>query len=164
MQSPPVLAPDRGPDVKFPPPLLFATGLGGGVLLDRVLVSPFGHVIPATLPLQVAGIVLGVLGLVCVYTGIITFRRARTAIYPNQPAVQVVSHGIYRYTRNPMYLGLTALYVGGVLVLGSLGALLLLPVVHVLLFSFVITREEAYLHRAFPEDYAAYTSRVRRWL
>ncbi len=161
-------ADDRGPDVKFPPPLLFVAGLGGGVLLDRALDGALAAIapsfIPATASMQVAGIVIGVLGLACVYTGIITFRRARTAIYPNQPASQIVSHGIYAHTRNPMYLGLTLFYAGGVLLLASVGALVLLPVVLVLLYRLVIAREERYLRTAFPRAYADYCARVRRWL
>jgi protein-S-isoprenylcysteine O-methyltransferase Ste14 len=155
---------DRGPDVKFPPPLLFVAGLGGGVLLDRLLAALVPSIIPATLPVQVVGIAVGVIGLACVYTGIITFRRARTAVYPNRPASQVVTRGIYARTRNPMYLGFTLFYLGGVLVLASVGALALLPVVLLLLYRLVIAREERHLQRAFPEAYADYCARVRRWL
>lgn len=157
-------ADDRGPDVKFPPPLLFVAGLGGGVLLDRVLTAIVPSFIPATAPAQVAGIIVGLLGLTGVYVGIITFRRARTAIYPNRPASQIVSHGIYAHTRNPMYVGFTLVYLGGVLLLASAGALMLLPLVLILLYRLVIVREERHLRAAFPRAHAEYCTRVRRWL
>lgn len=157
----PVPAPDRGPDVGFPPPVLFVAGFGAGVLVDRAI--PAAYAIAATFPLELAGIVLGVTGLGITYSGIVTFRRARTAVYPNRPASRVVDHGVYAYTRNPMYLGLILLYVGGGLLLPSLGALLMLPVVLVLLHRLVIAREERHLQAAFPEEYGAYRARVRRW-
>lgn len=163
MTSEPVRAygrmPSRGPDVKFPPPVLFVGGLLLGVLLDRVVPSMF----PASAAMEVAGAVLVVAGLAVVFTGIITFRRARTAVYPNQAASRVVAHGIYAYTRNPMYLGMTVFYVGGVMLVASSGALLLLPLVHLALHRFVILREERHLRDAFPVEYAAYCAEVRRW-
>jgi len=152
---------DRGPDVKFPPPLLFVGGLGLGVLLDRFGRVPFEITAPPLV--TVLGLVLGVAGLAIVYTGIVTFRRARTAVYPNRPAKRVVQHGIYAYTRNPMYVGMTIFYIGGVLVTASLAALVLLPVVLRVLHVHVIAREERHLHAAFPEEYAAYCAKVGRW-
>ena len=107
---------------------------------------------------------LGLMGLALVYTGIITFRKFRTAIYPNRPAKLVVDHGIYAYTRNPMYVGMTVFYLGGVLVLHSLGAMALLPMVLLVLHSQVIVREERHLLERFPAEYADYCARVRRWL
>ena len=156
------MAQDLGPAVKFPPPALFVGGLGVGVLLDR-----FGGVrspIPDSTALQAIGVTLGLMGLALVYTGIITFRKFRTAIYPNRPAKLVVDHGIYAYTRNPMYVGMTVFYLGGVLVLHSLGAMALLPMVLLVLHSQVIVREERHLLERFPAEYADYCARVRRWL
>jgi protein-S-isoprenylcysteine O-methyltransferase Ste14 len=153
---------DLGPAVKFPPPALFVGGLGVGVLLDR-----FGRVpslIPDSMVLQAIGVVLAVAGLTLVYTGILTFRKFRTAIYPNRPAKLVVDGGVYAYTRNPMYVGMTVFYIGGVLVLHSLGAFALLPVVLVVLYTQVIVREERHLREKFPAEYTAYCNRVRRWL
>ncbi len=153
---------DLGPAVKFPPPALFVAGLGAGVVIDRFL--PPGWVLPDHHLLAVLGVVLGVTGLAVVYAGILTFRRHRTAVYPNRPAKMVVSGGLYAHTRNPMYVGMSAFYLGGVLLLHSLGALLLLPVVWRVLIVHVVRREEAHLQRAFPEEYARYCATVRRWL
>lgn len=151
-----------GPAVKFPPPALFVAGLGAGVVIDRVI--PVGWVPAGSLVWEVIGVVLGVVGLAVVYTGILTFRRHLTAVYPNRPAKTVVTSGIYAHTRNPMYVGMTTFYVGGVLLLHSLGALVLLPIVLRLLFVHVVQREEAHLQDAFPAEYARYCATVRRWL
>jgi protein-S-isoprenylcysteine O-methyltransferase Ste14 len=153
---------DLGPAVAFPPPLLFVVGLVAGVLLDRRLSLPV--VIPDRPMVAVMGGALVVGGLALVYTGIWTFRRWRTAVYPNRPATLVVETGIYRYTRNPMYLGMTIFYVGVTLLLTSIASLLLLPVVLGVLCWQVIAREERHLRERFPEAYQAYCARVRRWI
>jgi len=75
-----------------------------------------------------------------------------------------VVQGPYRFTRNPMYVGLAALYAGVTLLVNSLWPLLLLPVVLVVIRWRVIAREEAYLERKFGDVYRTYTTRVRRWL
>jgi protein-S-isoprenylcysteine O-methyltransferase Ste14 len=94
----------------------------------------------------------------------LTFRRARTAILPTRPASQLVDGGPYRFTRNPMYTGLTTAYVGAAALLDSVWPLLLLPLVLAALVRLVVRREEAYLRGAFGAEYAAYQARVRRWL
>ena len=104
-----------------------------------------------------------VLGVGFAITGILTFRKFRTAVLPHRPATVLVDTGIYAYTRNPMYTGLTVAYLGGVLLTGVLWVLILLPIVLTLLVTQVIRREERYLRTRFPEAYAAYCTRVGRW-
>ncbi|QJR37465.1 methyltransferase family protein [Gemmatimonas groenlandica] len=156
--SPPT---DRGPGVSFPPPLLFVGGLAIGVLLDLVL--PLPAVIPDARWVVILGFALVAIGMACTFAGMITFRRFRTAVYPNRPATLVVDTGVYAYTRNPMYTGLTIAYLGGVLLTGVLWVLILLPAVLTLLVTQVIRREERHLRERFPEAYAAYCARVGRW-
>jgi len=152
---------DRGPAVPFPPPLLFVGGIVIGALLDLVL--PLPAVIPDAPWVVIVGLALVVVGLGCMFAGILTFKKFRTAVYPNRPASLVVDTGIYAYTRNPMYGGLTIAYLGGVLLTGMLWVLLLLPVVLTLLVTQVIRREERHLRERFPEAYAAYCASVGRW-
>ena len=153
---------DLGPAVQFPPPILFVGGFGLAALLQRVwpIAAPWGD---NTLASR-AGLALLVIGFVLVLTGMVTFRRARVAVYPNRPARSLVTHGVYLYTRNPMYAGLTSAHVGGALATGLVWSLLVLPVVMVLLRVFVIRREEQHLRERFPVEYAEYCSRVRRWI
>jgi protein-S-isoprenylcysteine O-methyltransferase Ste14 len=101
------------------------------------------------------GLVIGAVG---------AFRRARTTLIPNKPATAFVTRGPYGFTRNPMYLSLVALYIAVALWLNSWWAFVMLPVVVVVIDRAVIAREEHYLSAAFPAEYSAYRSRVRRWL
>jgi protein-S-isoprenylcysteine O-methyltransferase Ste14 len=149
--------------VRFPPPFLFVIGLLVGWLLDRywfpLPLSRFGG--SAVKPL---GWVLLALGIILAAWGIATFFRAKTAINPHLSASQLVTHGPYRFTRNPMYTGLTAQYLGLAALLDSAWPIIVLPIVLLVLVRTVISREEAYLNDAFRADYGAYTARVRRWL
>jgi len=105
-----------------------------------------------------------VVGLALMGWGIATFRREQTAVYPNQRARLLVESGPYRRTRNPMYLGMTVLYLGVTALMNSWWPLLLLPLVLWALVILVIGREERYLAQEFGEHYDAYRSRVRRWI
>jgi len=155
-------APDRGPNVSFPPPLPFVAGFGIGALLERYLALPMQ--LPNSMTATVLGLCMFVGGLALIATGMMTFRRHRTAIYPNRPARNLVTTGVYARTRNPMYVGLAAAYLGGVAMTSLFWPLLLLPVVLSLVFALVIRREEQHLLEKFPDEYVDYTGRVRRWL
>jgi protein-S-isoprenylcysteine O-methyltransferase Ste14 len=153
---------DLGPGVFFPPPFLFVLGFSAGGALSRLwpIAAPWGSA-----PwIEGVGLALIVLGLTAMFTGIVTFRLAHVTVMPNRPAAQLVTRGIYAYTRNPMYVGLTALYLGGVIVTSYVWALFILPLVLVVLYQRVIRREERYLSGRFPVEYAAYRAEVRRWV
>ena len=158
----------RGPanaGVRFPPPLLFVAGLAIGLALDRFVVRMR---LPGEEGARAPFLILGWLGIVSGVAfaawGIRTFRRARTAIVPNKPARAVVASGPYRWSRNPMYVGLTAVYSGVALLRNAAWPLILLPVVLIALWFLVIRREERYLTHAFGDQYTRYRQRVRRWL
>jgi protein-S-isoprenylcysteine O-methyltransferase Ste14 len=76
----------------------------------------------------------------------------------------LVKDGPYRFTRNPMYTGLTIAYFGGAALLDSAWPIIVLPVVLIVLVQTVILREERYLADAFGVEYSVYVARVRRWL
>ena len=94
----------------------------------------------------------------------VTFGRARTAINPHHSASQLVTHGPYRFTRNPMYTGLTIAYLGGSALVDSAWPIIALPIVLLILVKTVISREEMYLADAFGAEYRGYVARVRRWV
>jgi protein-S-isoprenylcysteine O-methyltransferase Ste14 len=151
------------PGVRIPPPTFYAAAYFVAYLLHRAV--PMAILGPSAAPLRVTlgwGLVIGGLGLMA-WAGL-TFARARTSIMPIRPARVLVRGGPYRWTRNPMYLGLTIAYVGGTLLMNSAWPLLLLPIVLISISVLVIRREERYLHGAFAEEYRDYTRRVRRWL
>lgn len=93
-----------------------------------------------------------------------TFRRHHTPVDPLGKVTAIVTEGPFRYTRNPMYLHLMLVYIGGILLFHLIwSAILLVPVFLALRYG-VIAREERHLQAAFGEEYAEYCRRVRRWL
>lgn len=155
-------APLSNPGVRFPPPLIFVGGFLAGWVVNR-----WGRGLPLSrggVPLEWIGFGIAIAGVILAAWGIVTFRRSRTAVIPHHAASQLVMNGPYRFTRNPMYVGLTIAYVGGSAVINSAWPLILLPIGLVVLVRSVVSREEQYLSDAFGEQFAAYRSRVRRWL
>lgn len=98
--------------------------------------------------------------------GVLSFRRARTTVNPLAPerASALVAEGIYRYSRNPMYVGFAQLLLGWALWLGSLSALLVLPLFVLWMNRFQIAPEESALEQLFGDEYRRYRQSVRRWL
>jgi protein-S-isoprenylcysteine O-methyltransferase Ste14 len=151
-----------GANVRFPPPLIYVAGLAVGICAQRLLNLPtLGF---AIITRSIAGGALDVTGFLVMFAGAGLFLRRRTAILPFKPASSLVTSGILGWTRNPMYLGMAIFYVGLAVILNSLAALILLPLVLAIVQKQVIAREEAYLERAFGHEYLAYKNRVGRWL
>ncbi|TXG84094.1 MAG: isoprenylcysteine carboxylmethyltransferase family protein [Sphingomonadales bacterium] len=151
-----------GPGVHLPPPVWVIGCMMLGLLLDRLAALP-----PLPLPALAASLLGGALMLAgsgVIAAGVIRFRRAKTPVEPWKPARALVTEGIYRYTRNPMYLGMALFYSGVAIARASLGAALPLPVVIALIQTRAIQREEMHLLTVFGKDYADYCRRVRRWL
>ncbi len=105
-------------------------------------------------------------GLAVCLLGVLPFRRAGTTVNPMRPerASALVTDGIYRLSRNPMYLGMLLVLVGWGAHLASVAALLVVPSFVLYLNRFQIVPEERALAAAFGEEYAAYARRVRRWI
>lgn len=151
---------DLGPRVFIPPPLFYLAGFIGGVFLDYN--AAIWSSVPS-LAAEIFGVIDIALGFALVGWGMGWFAKNKTGIVPVSPASKLVMTGPYRFTRNPMYVGLALAYMGGVLIMQSAWALiLLLPVMWVIRY-YVIAREEKYLHALFGQDYVDYCLRVRRW-
>lgn len=116
--------------------------------------------------LAVAAPALGLLGLGCSLLGVLAFRRAHTSVNPLNPsaASTLVVTGIYRFTRNPMYVGFLLLLLAEIAWLGSPVALVVVPAFVLYLTRFQIVPEERVLHARFGVAFASYTARVPRWL
>jgi protein-S-isoprenylcysteine O-methyltransferase Ste14 len=142
-----------------PPPLIYGVPLLVGLLLDRWFPWPL---VPerVTLPL---GLVLVLLGFIAV-PAVLAFRKARTHPEPWKPTKALVTVGPYRFSRNPMYVGMTLLYLGTTIWQNTGWPLLALPVVMAVIDLGVIRREERYLEGLFGDAYRAYRERVRRWI
>lgn len=151
-----------GAKVHFPPPLIYLAGLALGIAAGRLLKLPDLGLKPEIRDIFGGAFIFA--GLVVSFAGVGIFLRRGTAIIPFKPATCLVASGIYRWTRNPMYLGLALIYAGVTTLFNSLPALVLLPPVLAIIQIQVIAKEEAYLERAFGNDYLAYKDRVRRWI
>ena len=113
---------------------------------------------------QLIGGVFIVAGLaLLVYAGGL-FQRAGTNLVPFTEVTTLVTTGVYRFSRNPMYLGMTAVLLGLAITVGATSALAV-PAAFVLIIEWRYIRpEEQMLREAFPEEYAHYCASVRRWL
>lgn len=150
----------KSPEVHFPPPFLYVGVFLLGFLLGRLVPLPE---LPRA-PARLLSAVLLVPGLGLTFWSLWLFLRARTSPLPMRPATALVRSGPYRWTRNPMYLGLLCLYLGVALLFGVTWALPLAPLVVVLVSRLVIRREEQYLEERFGEEYRRYQGEVRRWI
>lgn len=153
-------ASSKSPGVHFPPPFLYVALFLLGLLLDVLVPLP-------ALPQGVSRIFSAVLlasGLGLIFWSLGLFRLARTSPLPMRPSAALVRSGPYRWTRNPMYLGLLLTYVGLALLFDVTWALILSPVVVVLIGRLVIRREERYLEEKFGEEYRLFLREVRRWI
>lgn len=160
MSGEPREAPDN-PGVIAPPPLIYAGALVLGLIAKRPYVPatflPRGLSRVLGWPLVIGGLAIGLLG----------FRemhRAGTNVDPREPTTAIVTEGPYRFTRNPLYVGMTLIYAGIAARANALPAALLLPLVLHIMRRGVIEREEAYLERKFGDEYLRYKDRVRRWI
>lgn len=153
--------PNDSAEVRFPPPLLYLAFLILGLLTS--VWYPV-HLLPSSLAwisggaLLIGGVLIGPVW------GIRMLSVAGTTIRPDKPTAKLVTDGPFRFSRNPLYVALTLMYAGIALMANSIWALLLLPLVILIMWWFVIRREEAYLARAFGEEYEHYKLRVRRWI
>ena len=146
--------------VKVPPPLIFLGGLLAGIGLEALepiegIGSPWRWIALAV------GIVIWAW---LDGSAMRRFQKADTALPPFRPTSAIVTDGPYRFSRNPIYIGMAALYVGLAIAFDAVWALILLPAVLLVIRFYVIAREERYLEAKFGEEYLAYKRRVRRWI
>ena len=148
------------PQVRIIPPLIYLAGLVIGFVANLWWPVKF---MPDTMAWTIGGILI-VCGAVLAGSALFKFKRARTTVRPDKPPSALVIAGPYKFTRNPMYLGLAVAYLGIVTAGQSVWALILLPVVLAIIQRRAIEPEEAFLTRRFGGDYINYTKQVRRWV
>ena len=122
--------------------------------LMKVIVSPYNYL----------GILLIVIGLWFNVWSSNFFKKVKTAIKPFEESSYLVTEGLFKYTRHPMYLGMLLALVGLFILLGSITPLLAIPIfIWVMTKKFVLIEEKA-LEEKFGEDYLKYKDKVRRWI
>lgn len=121
---------------------------------------------PGTGARVVLVVTLAVVGVGLAVAGIREFRAARTTVNPLQPeqAASMVTSGVYRYTRNPMYLGMLCLLAAWGAWLGRAAPFVVLPLFMLYMNRYQIAPEERALERRFGPRFGEYAERVRRWL
>jgi protein-S-isoprenylcysteine O-methyltransferase Ste14 len=146
--------------VKVPPFLLVLIHVGMAFGLKWWIPLPL--IVP--LILRTLGFVLVIIGFLLGLAALYAFRQARPTRRPRGGTQPLITSGIYRFTRNPIYLGFLLMLVGIPLNGGSYWGLILTPLMIFLLNRLVITPEEQALGRKFGTEYSNYTARVRRWI
>lgn len=149
--------------LKVPPAALAVLAVMLMVALRSVL-PQFTYALPYK---EVVAVLLGVVGIFVAVAGIYAFRRLKTTVNPTRPgtATSLVIDGIYRWTRNPMYLGIVLCLIACGVYLANVVALIVAPAVFVLYLNhFQIKPEEEALALIFGEAYVKYQASVRRWL
>ena len=159
-------APPAGVDlgahvVRVPPPLYYGAAFAVGMALRSTGTALSFNTSAATVAVGGSVVALG-LGLAA--AGIAEVRRARTTIVPHRPVATLLTHGVYRLSRNPMYTGLAIAYLGGTVLAGSRWPLLTWPLALLTVRTLVIGPEERYLTERFGQAYVDYRSRTRRWI
>ena len=151
----------KSPIAYIPPPLLYAIPFLAGFFIQRLMLGAH-H--PPNAPSQVIGIALMLLALIPAASALLLFAYNRTTVIPHGKPSRLVTSGPYRVTRHPMYLSLTLVYLGVALWTRTWFAIPFLLVPVLLVNRYTMPAEEARLRDLFGDAYAAYCSRVRRWL
>jgi protein-S-isoprenylcysteine O-methyltransferase Ste14 len=158
--SAPLASAEDSSGVKFPPPIIFLVGLAIGLATSWFVPV---RVIPATVVVPL-GVSLLIVWLALWVPALASFSRAKTPLNPTKPSTALVTSGVFRISRNPIYLGMVALYLAIAVLANSLWALLLIIPVFLVINFAVVAREEQYLERKFGAEYTGYKQHVRRWL
>jgi protein-S-isoprenylcysteine O-methyltransferase Ste14 len=143
-----------------PPPVIYLGILGFGLLLEWLWPT---RLLSWSLAVRV-GLAILVCGVIGLAAAIRTVWRAQSPIDPYKATTALVTKGLFRLSRNPIYVSDTLIYVGLSPTLNAWWALALTPVLVWTMQVGVIAREEEYLERKFGDDYLRYKREVRRWL
>ena len=148
-------------ELKVHPPIVLVLCLG--------LVYILSHYLPIlAIPSMLSGLYwyIGLTGVLVALAGIWEFRKAKTTINPTKPekTSHLVSGGIYRITRNPMYLGMVCIITAAIFKFGNYFGFIALPCFMLYITQFQIKPEERIIESIFGEQYVAYKKKVRRWL
>jgi len=151
-------APDHGPGVRLPPPVMVAAAIAAAWLLKHLLPVPIGAPMPG------AGALVILAALAVIGWSVMTMLRAGTDPRPDKPDAAMVESGPFRFSRNPIYLGFLLGATGMALLWGDVWGWVAVAACQIVLDRLVVAREEAYLTARFGAAYDAYRGRVRRWM
>jgi protein-S-isoprenylcysteine O-methyltransferase Ste14 len=142
------------PPVYFLAAVLLMVGLNYFVPLQTILNAPITYL----------GIGIIAFGLFIIMWPAVTFGKVGTPIKPFEGSTHLVTNGMYRITRNPMYLGMVVVLLGIAVLFGNTSPFLVAPMFGWLIQTKFVKLEEALLEKTFGDEYFRYKQRVRRWL
>lgn len=148
------------PQVRLPPPLVFGLPL---LLCLYFQSNWFDGSIGPLIPL-VIGFALAATGIVAAIYEAWRHESSGSNVEPWKPTTLILTNGLYRYSRNPIYVAMIFIYSGIAIAAGSWVAFLALPICLLIIRYHVIAREEAYLEDKFRDVYLEYKATVRRWI
>lgn len=145
------------------PPLAQVLVISIGMLSISILLPSFEVLIPAG---RLVGSILMIVGATLAIAGVLEFRRCKTTVDPRYPnnSERLVCAGVFRLSRNPMYLGMLIILLGWSVYLANLVSSVLLPVFVFYMNQFQIKPEEKILSEKFGSRFDRYCSEVRRWV
>jgi len=143
------------------PALLFVAALAAGVLLGRLYPLPWPGL--DDLAARAIGYGLGAAGIALMVWGALTLYRANTTVLPHRRVDRLVTHGAFRFRRNPIYMGEVLLFLGLAQATGNIWLAIVAPLFAVAVFGLAILPEERHLEARFGEAYLDYKARTRRW-
>jgi len=145
------------------PPVIQVILTALGMWAVSYLLPEFDVYMKVAIPI---GGALFLIGITIAFLGVLAFRKANTTVDPRFPdkSSRLVVTGVYRISRNPMYLGFLFMLSGFAFYLMNFAAFLLLPLFVVYMNRFQIKLEEQYMLQKFEEEFNEYAEKVRRWL
>ena len=132
--------------------------------LSMLLIWYFGESSPQNLPLIIFGLGLIALGFLLAFNSIARFVRAKTGVVPFSESTTLITEGFYKYTRNPMYVGMNSFLLGLLIILNNPINFIFLIIFFFIVRNLFVIKEELQMEQTFGEDYLSYKGRVRRWL
>ena len=150
----------KGADVKFPPPLVS--------LLVLLLTYGMHYFWPIGIGgmsiFKYIGVIVSTFGIGIIIIASLNFKRADTNIEPWKPTKNIISVGIYGYSRNPIYVAFCLVQIGIGIFINSLWVFVGFMITAILIYQIAIKKEELYLEKKFGEEYILYKNKVKRWL
>jgi protein-S-isoprenylcysteine O-methyltransferase Ste14 len=124
----------------------------------------FGESSPQNLPLIFFGLGLIGLGFLLAFNSIARFIRAKTGVVPFSESTTLITEGFYKYTRNPMYVGMNSFLLGLLIILNNPINFTFLVIFFFIVRNLFVVKEEVQMEETFGVDYLTYKGKVRRWL
>ena len=124
----------------------------------------FGETSPQTLPFILIGLSLIGFGFLLAFNSISRFIKAKTGVVPFSKSTALITEGFYKYTRNPMYVGMNSFLLGLLIILNNPINFIFLVTFFFIVRNLFVIKEEVQMLETFGEEYQAYKNKVRRWL